>query len=41
MLFRPPWLMEPVRLQGAYVTDAEIEAHHLVMVQGGTIRHVL
>lgn len=26
MLFAPPWLLEPMRLQGAYVSDDEIAA---------------
>jgi S-DNA-T family DNA segregation ATPase FtsK/SpoIIIE len=26
MLYKPPWLLEPVRVQGAMVTDAEIAA---------------
>ena len=26
MLFKPPWLLEPVRLQGCFVSDAEVRA---------------
>ena len=26
MLFKPPWLLEPVRLQGCYVDDADVRA---------------
>ena len=26
MLYKPPWLLEPIRLQGAYVSDDEIAA---------------